>query len=366
VEPPAALKNYLKRNYSWGLGEAGWYPDFKTTAGLATEFVRKGGAAETDGVIAFDLQFISGLLSLLGPVEVPEYGVTVSAQNVSELSLQLTRDESYRRGEPQKAFLSYLSSAVLNRVFSSPRAQWVNLLEFLARMGRERHLQVSFTDERLDGLAGEYGVDGSLVDSKGDFLLVADTSVNSTKLNLILKPALGLKLEFLAGGGVRSEVTYTMTNPFPDWRLGRDPRLVQALMLDGVYGSYTRVYANENARLLDVSLDGLPAGPEQVDKELGRTVFGRFLPVLPGTTASVSFKFQTDKISTEQAGVNHYLLHIQKEAGTDATPLRIDFALPPGGQLLGIKLDGASLREYPIRTDLQHDRAIEVDYRLVR
>jgi hypothetical protein len=62
IEPPAPLKNYLKRDFSWGLGEAGWYPDFKTTAGLASDFVTKGGGPPTDGTIAIDLKFMRALL----------------------------------------------------------------------------------------------------------------------------------------------------------------------------------------------------------------------------------------------------------------------------------------------------------------
>src|SRR5690606_5195586 len=58
IEPPAPLKNYLKKNFSWALGEAGWYPDFATTAALATDFVQRGGAPETDGTIAIDMFFM--------------------------------------------------------------------------------------------------------------------------------------------------------------------------------------------------------------------------------------------------------------------------------------------------------------------
>ena len=103
VAPPAPLKQYLKQDYSWGLGEAGWYPDFPTTAALAHSFVSKGGAPPTDGTIAIDLQFIQNLLALLGPVTVADFDVTVTAENVSELTLALTRDETYVPGRPLKA-----------------------------------------------------------------------------------------------------------------------------------------------------------------------------------------------------------------------------------------------------------------------
>jgi len=103
IEPPAPLR-MLKQNFSWSLGEARWFPDFNKTAELSRMFVAKGGAPQTDGVIAIDLQFMSELITLLGPVEVPEFKVTVTPENIDELTLELTRSEVYAPGVNSKAF----------------------------------------------------------------------------------------------------------------------------------------------------------------------------------------------------------------------------------------------------------------------
>ena len=372
IEPPGPLKNYLKRDFSWGLGEAGWYPHFPRTAELASSFVAKGGAPATDGTIAIDLQFVGALLELLGSVTVPDYGVTVTPENIEEVTLELTRDDTYvpgapsvAGGAPQKAFLSYLASAVLNRVFAAPKEQWVDLLQLLDRMGRERHLQLHFNDERLQSLSGEYGFDGSLVSGEGDYLLIADTSVNSTKLNLILETRARLDLQLMAGGNARSLLTYEIGNSFPQWKEGRDPRMVRQLMLEGVYGCYLRVYASEQAKLLDVRLQGRSAGAEQVDKEMGRSVFGRFFPVLPGTSASVQFFYETPSIVEELGnGLYRYRVYVQKESGTEALSLEVHLALPKGARLQEARLDGQLVQGMKIVTDLRTDREIEILYRL--
>ncbi|MPZ48146.1 MAG: DUF4012 domain-containing protein [Dehalococcoidia bacterium] len=361
IEPPAPLKNYLKYDYSWGLGEAGWYPDFPTTARLAAGFVAKGGAPPTDGIIAIDLKFVRALLELLGPVSVPDYGVTVTAENVEEVTLEQTRDEDYVPGTPRKAFLSHLARAVLTLIFTSPKDQWVDLLSLLDRMGRERHLQLNFNDANLQSLARGYSFDGALTKTDGDALLIADSSVNSTKLNLILQTRARLDLQLFSDGSVRSLLTYTIMNPLPEWRIGRDPRLVQTLMLDGVYGCYLRLYVHEQARLLDVRLQGRSVGPEQVDLELGRRVFGRFFPVLPGATASVQFLYETPGVAQQgEDGLYHYNLYVQKQAGTDAVPLDVHAVFDKGVRLTSISLDGNPASGASLQTDLRIDREIEI------
>jgi hypothetical protein len=364
VEPPGPLKNYLKRHMSWGLGEAGWFPDFPTTAGLAQLFTEKGGAVKTDGVIAIDLQFVEALLGLLGPVRVPEYGTTITAENLAEKTLELTRGEEYLPGAPKKAFLSFLASAVLEKLFATPKDKWVDLLKLLDAAGQERHLQLHFLDSRLQSLAAEYGFDGSLVQAAGDFLLITDTSVNSTKLNLVLETTTELTVSLGRDGSRLATLNYDVKNPFPRWAEGRDPWLVRALMLDGVYGSYLRFYVPRDSVVRALRLDGEPAGIEQLEVEFGKTVFGRFFPVLPGQQRRVQAQYWTEDVVKARGELHHYSLYVQKQAGTRAMPLSVRLQLPAGATLERVLLDGRPQGGLAFSTDLRVDRRIEVYYRL--
>src|SRR5690606_12502514 len=129
-------------------------------------------------------------------------------------------------------------------------------------------------DPALQTLSAEYGFDGAIPEEPGDFLLLTDTSVNSTKLNLILENTLDVRVHLDPDtGAATTALSYGIANPFPDWQQGRDPRLVEALMLRGVYGSYLRLYAPPTAQLLDVRIGSRTAGAEQIDTEGGKRVF---------------------------------------------------------------------------------------------
>ncbi len=363
VAPPAPLKNYLLRNTSWGLGEAGWYPDFPTTAGYASMFVEKGGAPTTDGVIALDQQFVQGLLDLVGPVDVPEYGVTIDSSNLIEKTLELTRDDQYEPNVPKKAFLSYLAHALLNKVFATPKDDWVAMLKLFGQEARERHLQLYFNDPKLEALISEYGFDGSMVKTDGDYVMLADASVNSTKLNIVLQNKASIDVQLNPDGTADTTVTYTIDNPYDQWKIGRDPHLMAALMLDGVYGSYTRVYAPTGSRLIDVKLDGQSVGAEQVDEEVGKQAFGRFFPVLPGQTRTLAVTYRTPVVVKDDSSGSVYDLYVQKEAGMRPIPLTLTVRLPNGGRFQSAALDGVQTDSLDgITTNLDTDHTLQVRF----
>jgi hypothetical protein len=262
-------------------------------------------------------------------------------------------------------FLSYFAREVLEGLFAIPKDKWPEMLQALDRMGQERHLQINFTDQRLQRMVEAYGFDGALLQGEGDFLLIADTSVQSTKLNLILEPLARLDVKLAPDGSARSLVTYVISNPFLEWKQGRDSLLVEQLMLQGVYGSYLRLYVPAGADLQDVSLDGSSAGLEQIDSEFGRAVFGRFFTVSPDQTVEARFTYETPGIlSVEEDGTYLYALYLQKQAGTGALPISVHVELPSGAELVGASLDDEAVGGLAFDTDLRVDRQIEIRFRL--
>ena len=363
VEPPKPLSDYLLHGTSWGLGEAGWYPNFPTTAQLATDFVEKGGSAAPKGTIAIDLQFVSSVLEVLGPVSVPDYGVTVTAENLSEITLEQTRDESAQPGAPRKAFLSSLANQILSQIFALPRDKWIDMLKVFDSMAKERHLQMYFEDPTLQALGKEYSLDGTIVDPDGGYVLFADTSVHSTKLNLILNTSMDFELQLPYEGPATMTATYQYENPFPEWSKGRDPGLVNALMLEGVYGSFLRLYTPEGSRLRDILVNDKSVGATYIADEFGKKVFGSYLTVLPGETKTVQFSYLTSEVK-KLGNISSYSLYVQKEPGTGDPPVKIHLALPDGAEIETLLLDGKPLEDDPtITTDLSVDHQIEVEFR---
>ncbi len=281
VQPPAALKNYLLKDWSWNLALSNWSPDFPTAAVQALDFYRRGGGRPVDGVLALNVITLEELLKVTGPIEVPEYGVPVDSASALEVIEAHTRSPVEPGGD-RKAFVAALAERLIPRLVDTPPHRWSLLLRTLEQLRDERHLLFYSADPQVQALARRMGLDGSLYASEGDYAMVVDASVNSTKLNIVLEQWASLEVRLDALGDARSRLDLTYQNDVALWEAGRDPDLVYRLMLDGLYGGYVRLLAPAGSRLDEIRLDGQVAGAEEVTQEQGKAIFGRFFPLARG------------------------------------------------------------------------------------
>ena len=129
VDPPDELTAYLLgEGQSWRLADANWSPDFPTVARTAAELYGiETGEQDIDGVIAITTYALDRLLDVTGPVEVPEYGVTVQPGDVTMTLLGATRgtDASI---DGRKEVLDALAIETLDRLLSLPPERWEETL----------------------------------------------------------------------------------------------------------------------------------------------------------------------------------------------------------------------------------------------
>ena len=74
------------RALAWyrGLRDANLSPDFPTTAKIITDVFRNEGGGDVDGLIQISPVAIEHVLNVTGPIYVPDYNETVTAQNLED------------------------------------------------------------------------------------------------------------------------------------------------------------------------------------------------------------------------------------------------------------------------------------------
>ncbi len=373
VEPPAPLANYLLKDWSWNLAVANWSPDFPTTARQAQLLFEKGGGHPVDGVLAITVFTLEELLKITGPVPVEEYEVTVDSENALEVIESLTRSP-LEPGEDRKAIVAFVADEVLHRLLRTPPDQWSSLLETVERLREHKNVLFYSFDEGFQELVREMGLDGSIQDHDGDYLMLVDASVNSTKLNIVLEQEVRVDVRLDELGNAQNDVTVSYVNDLPTWEQGRDPELVQKLMLGGMYGGYLRLLATDRSRLLEVREGAEPVGAEEIGRENDKAVFGRFFALPKGESKEISFSYVAPSVVTTIPASREYRLFIQKQPGTSAIPLRVRVEPPEGTRVLSVEMDGsaegASIGRstggdaVEISTDLSQDRELVVRYKL--
>jgi hypothetical protein len=363
VEPPAPLKQYLLKDTSWNMTVSNWSPDFPSAARTADHFYELGGGGHVDGVIAINVTTLERLLDIIGPVDVPEFDITVDASNVYDITEANTR-EPYKPATDRKEFVALLADEVLHRVLRPQPDQWSPLVDLVQKLGDEKDLMLFSYDSTQEELVRQFGWDGGVSYTSGDYLQVVDASVNSTKLNEVIEHSANVDVRLDASGAATTTLTLDYFNNLKPWEQGKDPELVRKLMLGGMYGGYTRILTPPGTKMLSVKDANGEIGVEEVTREQGLAVFGRFFALPRDTRQKLIFDYQTPPVVERGPDGWTYTLVLKRQPGWEL-PLTLRVEAPPGMKADGVQLDGEpyTSRTVGMKIDLSQDRVVTVHFK---
>lgn len=370
IEPPRPLQTYLLRDWPMGLAEASWWPDFPTAAQNAIEIYHTNSRTQEpiDGVIGVNFLTLEKLLEVLGPITVEKYDATVTSEDVTEKTLIITHPEGTRPWETHRYdFVGYLAEDVIDKTLSAGPSKWTSMLSALRTVGREKNLLLYHTDPAVQEVIADFGWDGGLKGVDDDYVMVVDSSLRSSKLNLVVKPRIELNVSLDWEGNATNVATITYTNDHSSWAEGKDPQLVRLVTAEGsltVYGNYLRLLVPPGSSLQGVAEGGEPVGAEDTWSENGRSVFARYFALPLDSAEEVAFTYVVPSVADMSENPYDYRLLIQKQPGTQVIPLTITIHPPPGWEAIAIELDGEELKDKPneIVTDLREDREVVLRY----
>ncbi|MFI5043019.1 MAG: DUF4012 domain-containing protein, partial [Acidimicrobiales bacterium] len=202
VKPPQELADYLLgARQSWQLADAGWSPDFPTSAQDAIRlYTNESGDSHIDGVLGLTTFTIDELLKVTGPITVPGYDVTIASGETTLKVLQVTRLPR-RPGEDAKAFLPVFADQLLAALFALPPRTWGDVLASADAYSQSHLLQAWFPNPDEEAFAVVGGLGGGVRTDAGDYLYPVDANVApATKLNLLATRTLDLSVQIDAVG----------------------------------------------------------------------------------------------------------------------------------------------------------------------
>jgi hypothetical protein len=356
-EPPAPLYDYMLSEL-WVFRDANWSPDFPTSARKAAELYTYGQGTELDGVIAFDQQGTALLIEALGPIMVEGWEEPITGENFARLLRQAWNpaggEVTYEWVHTRKDFLNELAQAVLKQVKQQPETvDWLKLGWALRQILQERHLLIYLEEPAAASLLGAQGWDGSLRPTEGDYLMVVDANLGFNKVNPRVERTLDYEIALHADGDATAALTvnYRHTGPGNDHLCrqhdvyAEGEQMTYESLIKGCYWNYLRIYVPEGSHLHTASRHPTPAEyllrgiaaageAEVLSNELGRAVFAQFFVVEHGQTLTTHLEYDLPRVARLIEGQWRYTLLIQKQPGTDSTPLALEVILPPGTQLL--------------------------------
>ncbi len=355
-------------NAQWQFQDANWYPDFPASARQVTWFYDKSGGPTTDGVIAMTATFMEKLLAITGPIDMPEYGKTITAQNFfyeTQKAVELDYDKQENR---PKQFIADLAPKVLDKIMNGDRTDLMALAAALDESLAKKEIQFWSKDPGTEERVAALGWAGEMKQTAGDYLAIVHTNIAGQKTDLVMHDDVHHAVKVLPDGTGIVTLTISRTHGGQKGALFSGVRNVDYLRVYVPKGSAlveARGFTPPDPKLFKLAdpADGVdPAVAEQertsrtdrasgtlVTEEGGKTVFGNWTQTDPGETSTVTLVYQLPPGSVritnpaqgklasligrfsgaDRSRINYSLL-VQKQAGANPAAFTSTVDLPRG------------------------------------
>jgi hypothetical protein len=291
-------------------------------------------------VLAITTYTIDELLARTGPITVPGWDITIAPGETTLKILQNTREA--RGAVQRKAILSDLADALFARLLAMPPREWIELVGAADVFRDQRLIQAWMAAPDAQALVSESGWSGAVRQDAGDYLYAVDANVMPvSKLNLVTRRSMDLRVVLDALGNAENTLTLTWENQIAT-DLGKPLRdLAVGVGSLEELGTYVRVLVPERSRFGGVAAtpDGPRGAPNVVEEVGGRSLFGTYLRVPPGTTSrqytwTVPYIASVGEAAPDGTATGEYRLVIQRQPGLLTGPLTLTVMVPPGARIL--------------------------------
>lgn len=347
IVPPGPIR---KVSAGWSLHDSNWWPDFPTSAEKAMLFYEKTGGPTVDGIMTMTPSVVEKLLAVTGPIPMPEYGVTIDAENFMAAVQEEVEVKYDKELNQPKKIIADLAPLLLDRLLQSKdKTVALAAAEALSKGLDERHILLYSRNVEAQRLLDDAGWSGRLLPTEKDYLSVVHTNLNGYKTDGVIKEEIEHKADIRADGSVIDTVRITRRHEG-----GETPNE----WWNKVNSDYLRVYVPEGSELLsakgytyefpvdplDYDALGFRRDPDvereerlttihesgtRVSRESGKTAFGNWVYVSPGESVTVEYSYRLPfSVSPTETEPVSYSALFQKQSGSPGSALSHTLSFP--------------------------------------
>jgi hypothetical protein len=343
---------------SWSLRDSNLDADFPTAARYAEQDYRlEGGNVPVQGVIAITPLLIQHALAITGPLTIPEYHETVTAQNLVDrihyYQLGPGREGSDTpspdgRSSVRKHFTSLLAEHFLARVHQLPSSALPKFFRLMLSSLSSKDLQIYLNPSVAEDLLRHYHLDSAIQSAVDDSLFVVDANISPSKANQFITNTMDDQVTIDEKGNATHHLTLSYS-----WVTNGE------IYGSSVYRDYVRVYVPPSS-ILQVQNGWQPFG---TSKAFGRQVWAGFFTLSYGQTQAITLTWMVPGVAKKDAKGWHYQYVLQRQAGAQwSLHLRITL---PSCAVLKNKWGGLasnSNQRATLGQSLNKDLEVGVDY----
>lgn len=354
IMPPQPM---LAVNNRWYLRDSNWFAHFPQSASRISTLYEKEGGETPDLIIAMTPDVIIDMLERTGPIQIPQHGVTLTAENFVELTQTETSVNYDKELNQPKQFLADFFPILMEKLGTSGGI--MTFLEIFQQNLYQKQIVMYSRNSDLQKKISSFNWAGELRDTDRDFLSVVNSNLGGTKTDRFLERHTGLESNIDSDGTVTNTIRYTVKNPLPNTEGLKNKSFVRFYVPEGSILLGSEGF-NKDFQLPIISEDGYVVD-EQVQewqrfvtqdtfsrtftgRETDKTWFGNWLEVAGGESKTVTITYQ---LPFSLSKIDRHSILIQKQPGSRTA--QFDYALTFDGRNSLWKSNSASLENKTLR-----------------
>lgn len=345
IEPPFALRRYLGAPHLF-LRDSNFDIDFIANAKKAQSFLELETGEKTDGVIAIDTEFVKSMIEVFGPLYIPDFKETITADNFY-LATETHAEKNFFPGSTQKKdFLRALYNTLESKITQSKKIPFSLLAQKINDNIKQKHLLIAFPDSEMQTIFTANNLSGGLVSNRqkkdnefSDFLGINEANLGMNKTNFYLKRSIEQKVSIDASGSATETINIiyensgNKTSPFAgDYKNYLRYILPQNAILKSVQVNNSTIPTTEAiTNINDYTRKGFVPPPQlEVEKnQVGDKITFGFLVIIPmSTSQKISITYSLPNAINPNSAVMNYDLYLLKQAGTGNDAFSFSLAYP--------------------------------------
>jgi len=335
-------------NARWEFQDANWFADLPKSAEKLNYLFEKSGGPTVDGLIFINASLIEQILSVTGPVSLPDYQLTISKDNfINEIQKEVEVNYDKTANRP-KQIIADLTPILINKLLSSDQGQMISLLNLFLASLNEKEIQFYFNDYDLEKFVNQNNWGGKIKDTKSDYLDIVSTNIAGEKTDAKIQQNAILKVNVQPDGSIINNLTITKTHsglanepfygvPNLDYMRIYAPKGSEFLSAEGFEAMPTEFFLDDTNNYVkdpDVSLIEMtktidPLSNTEILNEESKTVFANWFKVEPGGTKTATISYKLPFKLNLNAPKSNVWLTLKKDIGLadDLTPANQTYSL---------------------------------------
>lgn len=307
VEAPPGAKEYLSGGEGLRLPDANWHPDFPTSAKVISSYFAFGDEKKIDSIVTLNVDLIEKIIRVVGEVYLPDYGLTVTADNLTALA-RADRNSFFAGSKQKTNFLASLFDHLKIRLTKLDPKQQEQIAQIVLTGLGHKDIQLFSWHSELQEIFNKNNIAGEIeYREQSDFYLyLPETNVGINKANKKITRDVKINL-----GQNRTEITVNFINNNSQSSLD--------------YINYQRIILDPMVTVKEIKYDGqtIHFYEDLISNSNGNTFkqVGFLIPLESGLSKTLSITLTHSDICLE----NTCKLQIQKQSGLPPTPYQIKY-----------------------------------------